>query len=173
MALPNYDFDMVKMIRQLLGKPHRRPVREAWLKACLMGLRSIHDKFIAFTDAKADEIKYNGQTLVMEKMLQAKFGLGISITNNIGSIDGLFIGDGNDIQGYWGDGSDVITYIDTVYNVALYNFTVNVPAGVVFVQSEMEAFIRKYKMYGTTFNIVQDVSFAGCFQAILDYGAGI
>lgn len=154
MALPNYDFDMVKMIRQLLGKPYRMPVREAWLNACLKGLRAIHDKFITFTDAKLDEVKYNGQTFVMENMLQAKFGAGITITNNIGSLNGLFVGDGDDISNYWGDGTDINAYVDTAYSVALFSFTVNVPSAIVFVQSEMEAFIRKYKMYGTTFNIV-------------------
>jgi hypothetical protein len=154
MPLTNYDFDFTKMIRMILGPIWRQSKRVAWLTAGLAGLRKIHDDFIAFTDAKMEEVKYNSQTFVLEKALIAKFGDGIYITNNIGSIDGLFVGDGSDISNYIGDGPDTDTYIDIVYDVALFNFTVNVPSSIVFVTSEMEAFVRKYKLIGTTFNIV-------------------
>jgi hypothetical protein len=154
MALPGYDIDFKKMVKLLLPALLRKPVRVAWLTASFKGLRAIHDNFLAFTDAKMDEVKYNGQTFIMEKMLEAKFGPGITITNNINSLDGLFVGDGNDVSSFIGSGNDTDTYIDIIYTVDVYNFTVSVPSAIVFVQSEMEAYIRKYKMFGTTFNIV-------------------
>jgi len=154
MPIPSYDFDFETMVRLLLGSIWRKTKRVAWLKAGLKGLRAVHDEFLSFTNSKMDDVKYNGQTFIMEKMLQSKFGAGITITNNIGSIDGLFVGTGVDISNFIGDGADINTYIDTQYNVALYNFTVRVPSAITFVQSEMEAYIKKYKLLGTTFNIV-------------------
>src|SRR5690349_21656679 len=142
MALPGYDINFERMIKLLLPSLLRKPVRVAWLKACFKSLHVIHDKFISFTNAKMDEVKYNGQTFVMEKLLQAKFGPGIYITNNVSSLDGLFIGDGNDVGSFVGDGNDVSSYIDIQYSVVLFNFTVNVPGAIVFVQSEMESYIK-------------------------------
>lgn len=154
MGLSGYDIDFYKMISQLLGKILRRPVRIAWLSACFKGLRSLHDKFLAFTDAKMDEVKYNGQTFIMEKMLQAKFGAGITISNNIESLDNLLWGDGADATSFIGEAADIEGYISEEYDPPIYNFTVSVPAAIVFVQSEMEAWINKYKMFATTYNIV-------------------
>ena len=116
MALPGYDIDFYKMISQLLGKLFRKPVRIAWLLACLKGLRAIHDKFLAFTNSKLDEVKYNGQTFVMEKMLQAKFGAGITITNNTGALDNLLWGDGSDVSSYIGDAADIDSFISESYD---------------------------------------------------------
>jgi hypothetical protein len=154
MALVSHSINFSKMITQLLGNLHRRPKRIAWLKACLKPLQSIHAKFILFTDGKFNEIKYNGQTFVLEQLLRNQFGAGIFITNNPESLDGLTIGGGNDLGSSIGSGFDFGGAIGVSFSVALFDFTVHVPASVVFVQSEMEAVVRKYKMFGTTFNIV-------------------
>jgi hypothetical protein len=154
MPLVSHSFNFAKMITWLLGNLHRRPRRIAWLKACLKPLQSIHAKFIAFTDSKFNEIKYNGQTFVLEQLLRKQFGAGIYIINNSASLGGLTIGDGNDWSSSIGSGFDFGGAIGVSFSVALFDFTIHVPASVVFVQSEMEAVVRKYKMFGTTFNIV-------------------
>lgn len=154
MALPSYDIDFRKLVGQLLGFILKKTKRIAWLSAVLKPLRNLHDEFLSFTDLKAYEVKWNGQTIKLEKLLQDKFGGGITITNNSGSIDSLTIGDGVDFGGHWGEAADVDSYIGEDYNPALTSFTVNVPGSIVFVQSEMEAWINKYKMFGTTYNIV-------------------
>jgi len=156
MPLTNHDINFLTMVTQLLGTPTRKPIRIAWLTACFKGLRSVHDKFLAFTNAKLEEVKYNGQAFVMEKMLHAVFGPGIYVVTNIGSLDGLTIGAGIDWSGSIGEGTDYGGAIGESYTVAAFSFTVHVPIAIVFVQSEMESWIRKYKLFGTTFNIVID-----------------
>lgn len=154
MALPSYDIDLRKLVGQLLGSLLKKDKRVAWLTAIAKPLRDLHDQFLSFTTLKAYEVKWNGQTIVLEKLLQDKFGSGITITNNSSSLDSLLIGDGVDVGGNWGDGPDIDSYIGEDYEPALFNFTVNVPGAIVFVESEMEAWINKYKLFGTTYNIV-------------------
>lgn len=154
MALPSYDIDFRKLVGQLLGSLLKKSKRIAWLTAALKPLRNLHDEFLAFSSLKVYEVKWNGQTIKLEKLLQDKFGSGITITNNSQNLDEFIIGDGTDEGSYWGDGPDVESYIGESYNPALFNFTVNVPGSIVFVQSEMEAWIKKYKLFGTTYNIV-------------------
>lgn len=154
MALPGYDIDFRKLVGQLLGSLLKKSKRIAWLTAGLKPLRNLHDEFLTFSNLKVYEVKWNGQTIKLEKLLQDKFGSGITITNNSQNLDEFIIGDGTDEGSYWGDGPDVESYIGTSYNPALFNFTVNVPGSIVFVQSEMEAWINKYKLFGTTYNIV-------------------
>lgn len=154
MALPSYDIDFKKLVGQLLGFVLKKTKRVAWLTAVLKPLRNLHDEFIAFSNLKHYEVKWNGQTIKLEKLLQDKFGGGITIINNSENLDSMTFGDGVDGGGYWGDGTDNGDYIGADYNPALTNFTVEVPGAIVFVQSEMEAWITKYKMYGTTYNIV-------------------
>lgn len=154
MALPSYNIDFRKMVGQLLGSLLKRSKRIAWLTAALKPLRNLHDEFLSFSNLKLYEVKWNGQTIKLEKLLQDKFGSGITITNNSQNLDEFVIGDGTDEGSYWGDGADVESYIGENYDPALFNFTVNVPGSIVFVQSEMEAWINKYKLFGTTYNIV-------------------
>lgn len=154
MALPSYDIDFKKMVQQLLGTLLRKTKRVAWLTAVLKPLRNLHTEFVSFRNEKAYEVKWNGQTIVLESMLRDKFGSGITIVNNSTALDSLTIGEGVDVGGFIGDGSDFGGYIGENYSPALTNFTVNVPGSITFVQSEMEAWINKYKMFGTTYNIV-------------------
>jgi hypothetical protein len=137
----------------MLGMLHRPGVkRNAWLKALLKPFEVIHNKFLVFTDARLDEVSYNGQTFVLEQMLISKFGAGIYITNNVSTLDSNVIGAGSDWSDAIGAGSDFNGGIGVSYAPTLYDFTVNVPGSIIFVQSEMEAWIRKYN--GNSFNIV-------------------
>jgi hypothetical protein len=154
MPLVSHNIDFEKLISNLLGTLHRKPIRIAWLKALLKPFETIHSLFLSFTNEKMEEVKYNGQTFIMEKMLQHYFGSGIYITNNLGSYDGMTIGTGDDWSSGIGSGFDFTGGIGESFEPAPYDFTVHVPASIVFVESEMEARVRKYKLFGTTFNIV-------------------
>ena len=152
MPLISHAINFEKLITQLLGNLHRKTIRIAWLAALYKPLESIHTKFLTFTDAKWEEIKYNGQTFVLEQMLITRFGDGIYIENNLGNDDGNVIGTDNDWVDSIGSGFDFFGGIGETYEVALFDFTVYVPGAVVFVQSEMEAWIKKYT--SNSFNIV-------------------
>jgi len=152
MPLVSYNIDFPKLIQQLLGGIHRKSVRVAWLKAILKPLEQIHNRWLEFSNAKWEEMKYNGQTFILEQMLIARFGAGITITNNLGNDDSNVIGDGSDWSDSIGSGSDFNGGIGETYTVVINDFTVNVPNTITFVESEMEAWIRKYN--SNNFNIV-------------------
>lgn len=152
MPLISHSINFEKLITQLLGKMHRQPKRIAWLMALFKPFETVHDKFIEYTDAKWEEIKYNGQTFVLEQMLIARFGEGIYIVNNLGEITGITIGAGEDWVDSIGAGADFVGGIDISFSPVAFDFTVNVPAAVVFVESEMIAWIKKYN--SNSFNIV-------------------
>jgi len=154
MGLPSYDIDFEKMVGHLLGFVLKKTKRIAWLTAATKPLRSIHDDFLAYTNLKAYEVKWNGQTIKLEKLLQDKFGPGITVTNNTAALDALTIGDGIDVGRNIGTDLDVDSYIGADYTPDLYNFTVRVPGSISFVQSEMQAWINKYKLFATTYNII-------------------
>lgn len=154
MALINYDIDFNDEVRQLCGYIHRKTKRVAWLAACAKPLRALHDLFLAFSSDKGYELKWSGQTIILEQLLRERFGDGIFITNNVLELNGAFVGEGSDTGFYVGEGSDQSQFIDVTYNISDVNFIVNVPGTITFIQSEMEAWINKYKMFGTTYKIV-------------------
>lgn len=154
MALVNYDIDFKDMVGQLCGYIHRKTVRVAWLTGALKPLRTLHDIFLTFSTAKGYEVKWNGQTIVLERLLRDRFGDGIFITNHVVEVNGAFVGEGDDTAFFVGERNDQSQYIDISYNIDQVNFTVNVPAAISFVQSELEAWINKYKLFGTTYEIV-------------------
>ena len=154
MPLPSYDIDFTKMIKQCLAIVLRKSKTISWLNACLKALRTVHDDFLSFTSSKLTEIKYNGQTFILQQLLINKFGAGIYITNNQNSSNGFFIGSGTDISAFIATKSDVRSFIDTSYSVSQYSFTVHVSASITFVMSELVGYVNQYKMYGTTFNVV-------------------
>lgn len=154
MALVNYDIDFKKLVQHLVGNVLRKTKRVAWLTAVLKPLRNLHYEFILFHDEKVYEAKWNGQTIKLQNLLIDKFGVGIYITNNVLELNGAFIGVGNDNGFSIGEGTDNSQFIDVTYSITGKSFTVYVPVAIVFTQSEMEAFINKYKMFGTTYEIV-------------------
>ncbi len=155
MALPNYTIDFEKMIKQLLGYLLRVVKRVAWLKACLKPLQTIHTTFLNYTQAVVNEIKWNGQTIKLEQLLIQKFGAGITITTNTVLIDGLFVADAIDVRSIIGaELKEGALIYDGIVSIAQFNFTVYVPISITFSQTEMIAFIEKYKMFGVTYNIV-------------------
>ncbi len=154
MALSSYSLDFLKMIKQLLGYLLRKAKRIAWLKACLKPLQTIHDSFLNYTQIVVDEIKWNGQTIKLEQLLIQEFGAGIYITTNSISNDGLYIGESPDLRSTIGSTVDGALIYDGVGAISQYSFTINVPAVIVFSAAEMLGYVNKYKMFGTTYNIV-------------------
>lgn len=137
-----------------MGTIHRKTKRVAWLTASMKNLSDTHDRFLAYADQKSYEIKFNGQTIILEQLLIEKFGNGIYITNNLLELNGAFVGEGADTAFFVGEGDDNSQFIDETYSVDAKSFIVNVPSSITFVTSEMQAYINKYKMYGTTYEIV-------------------
>ncbi len=154
MALINYDIDFKKMVQQLVGYILRKVIRVAWLTACLKVVRNIHDDVVASVTMWLYDVKWNGQTIKLQELLIDKFGEGIYIVNNILEKNGAFVGEGLDNGFYVGENNDNSQHIDVTYSIEGKSFTVYVPVALVFTMSEMVALINKYKMFGTTYEIV-------------------
>jgi len=153
--MANYSIDFKKLISISLPRRRRTPIRISWIAALLQPMQDLYAKFLAFKTVTDYELKWNGQVIKLEKLLQDQFGSGIYITSRDPiSLTGLYLGDGEDIVSSIGDNSDVDSFIDEDYNFQLFNFTVHVPSSISFVQSEMEAWINKYVAYWANYNIV-------------------
>jgi hypothetical protein len=154
MALSSYNIDFKKVVTMLLAGIWRRVRRIAWLTAALKPLANIHERFISIVNAKREEVKWNGQTILLQALLVRKFGGGITIVNHILELNGAFVGEDQDTSFFVGQNNDNEQYIDVTYSIEGYNFTVYVPSSISFVPTQMAAYINKYKMFGTTYNII-------------------
>lgn len=157
MAIKSYDIDFKKIIVWLLPSFYRKPVWVAWLHALLGKLRAIHVAFVAFVHTKKDEIKWNGQTIVLEQLLILKYGSGIYITSVSNDVFPFYVRDVNNVQNpfiYNVNNQDNPT-VNQVngYNLDGVNFVVHVPVLIPFNLNEMTALINKYRLFGTKFSI--------------------
>ncbi len=158
MALKSYNFDLKKLIVWMLPSFYRKPKWVAWIYALLAKVRAIHTEFVAFIAIKKDEIKWNGQTIVLEQFLILKYGSGIYITSVTNEVFPFYVYEVNNVL------NPFVYPINNVlnpmanevnsYNLDGVNFIVHVPAIITFNTDEMTALINKYRLFGTTFSIV-------------------
>lgn len=158
MALKSYNFDFKKLITWMLPSFYRKPVWVAWPHALLAKIRAIHIEFVAFIATKKDEIKWNGQTIVLEQLLILKYGSGIYITSEVNDVFPFYVYDVNNVlnpfvYGVNNENNPMVNSVNS-YNLDGVNFIVHVPAIITFNQDEMTALINKYRLFGTTFSIV-------------------
>lgn len=156
--MDRYIFDFRKLITWLHESFTRKTKEVAWLYSSMKLLRDIHDQFIAFGNLKKDEIKYNGQTIKLERLLISKYGGGIFITNNQNTnIEPLIAYEANDPQNEHAyeanEPENVYAYEADAANLGDTNFTINVPAAISFDEDEMRATVNRYKLYGKTYDI--------------------
>lgn len=156
MSLVSYDIDFDKWISDNLHPERRKPKRIALLKALAKRIRDIHAEFVSVQSEESDKAQWAGLTILLERLLQLKFGSGIVIVN-VGSSSAVqieFEADNisnpvtleaaaftNPINGEAGEG------------VLGSSFVVQVPAATVFNQDEMKAVINKYLIHYKTYTI--------------------
>jgi len=158
MAIKNYNFSFKKLIAWLFPSFYRTPVRISWLNALLFKIRAIHTYFIAFIAQKKEEIKWNGQTIILERFLILKYGSGIYITTELNDVYPFYLYNVNNVLNPFvypvNNLANPMAYPANSYQLNNVSFIVHVPVIITFNVDEMTAFITKYKLFGTTFSIV-------------------
>lgn len=155
--MTKYAINFYNLVSDLLPSFLRNTLKLAWLYSCAVVLRNLHYTFELWGAARKEELKWNGQTIVLEHFLRAKYANNsIRIENLLADTNGTFIGTDEDAAWYIGQDGDNTAFIGTTYNAGIENFIVYVPAGLAYDPNEMRLQIDRYKLYGTTFTIIEE-----------------
>lgn len=152
------DTDMLG--KQMLPPFLRKDKMLAWVRVLLAEVGVLNTLLLNYRTATRDAISYNGQTMVLEAALNARYedaAGGIYIQNDAGINSYVFYGSEN--QGSWGYtyfGSEpeepTYTYFGSE-SVQDYDFIVMVPAATTYNESEMRGYVNNYRIAGKTFSI--------------------
>jgi hypothetical protein len=156
----NIDFDI--LINRNLPTWKSLPKVRAWLRCLIKPLVRLYYDFLDYREAVLLEISYNGQTMVLERMLNINFpntNSSIFIENTSNSLPSSYLyylhedqeappiyykSENIDDEGY--------LYFESEYQQT-YDFIVWVPSSLVFNQTEMRAKIDLYKIAGKRYII--------------------
>lgn len=153
----NIDYSIAS--ERLLSPDKRTPKMLAWLSALALPLQQKHDEiFTVYMPDVLQRTHWNGQTIVLEAVLDKLLGItGTYIESNNNPNNVFFIGTKEDPDTSYitipGEEED---YIGLVNDLNIYDFTVYLPA-VDFNDENIRrttSIVKKYKLYGTTFNIL-------------------
>ena len=155
--MDKYNIDFKKLIEWLLPVLKCKPVFISWLYAHLKYLRQLLNNFIAWGAEKKDEISWNGQTIVLKNLLIQKFGAGIWIENILREkryVFGWPIHDTRNVNYFTiYNSNNPILYEHGVVLPDQISFIVHVPDTLIYDEVQMQAYIDKYKMLGTNYEI--------------------
>lgn len=154
----DFNFNISKFIRDLVPISLRKDRLLDWLKSCVKAIDVLKLDLVSYTDDTRDRLKYNGQTISLQNLLASKFGQGISITNSNSGVSPFYLYPSGDSRNssVFNSNSLENPFIYPVNTVDLdaVDFVVEVPANIVFDESEMTASIREYTLYSRTFKIL-------------------
>lgn len=164
----DFDFHLFNLVPTFL----RKPVRMAWLKVFLSQLKWLHQQFLSFRIVANREATYNGQVMVLERMLNLNYydediwasppdptAAGhIYIDHTLDNLPSNYIFFNSESQ------EPLYIYNDSeaeppvfVYSQQEYYsqvaFNVMVPVALTFNQDEMRARIDKYVIAGFNYQI--------------------
>jgi hypothetical protein len=158
-----YDIDFVKHVTSLLERKRRIMQPIDWVMSLLKPITVIHADFLAFRTLTLNEMAYTSQTIVLEYVLNLKLNAGgteIFITNHFTSSPSVYTGhldEAGFLQniGHLDEGGSpvYIGHLDEYVDIS-YDFTVNVPAALVYDLNELLALVNKYKPIGKRYNVI-------------------
>jgi len=155
----NFNFDITNLITQYLPSYKRKIVRINWLVVLASYFKQIHTEFLSHFTTVKNEMKWDGRTILLERVLQDRFQIpSLTITNNDLTI--------NPLLGYPCPNTDnVISYApnDPQSPIAYgpditlesYGFTIRVPIGSTYDESELRAVVKRYQIGSSNFNIIE------------------
>jgi hypothetical protein len=153
-----YDINFGNVSNLLLPPSKRKPKIKAWLRALLQPLQGLRDDI--FVTYKADilkRIKYTGQTIVLESILNDFYSITndpfIYIENVTKDNFNAYVGAGSETEMFVGNDGFTNSYIGTTYTIEDTNFIIHVPVGLVFVEAELRDLVDSIKPYGTNYTI--------------------
>lgn len=160
-----YFINWIKWAFDLLPALLRQTVMLAYVRVLLFPLRYVNDNFTAFAAEATRQTHYNSQTIVLEYILNRRYGLllagrKIYIDNTGNHLPRLFSFYKNTGQpalgtSYYkaaGHGPMFTSYYRSAYALE-YDFTVMIPVEVSYDADEVKAIVSRYKEAGKRFNI--------------------
>lgn len=154
--MTSYNVDWNELVTIMLHPERRTPRRISFLKALVKRIRDVHSEFVESHASNKDKLKWNGQTILLQRLLQIKYGSGITIENLNQSLNVQieFESDnlGNPITEQSPEFSNP-TNAQAGDGVLGVGFKVNVPGGILFSESEMRAVINEYIIGYKTYQI--------------------
>jgi hypothetical protein len=152
-----FKINFQQLINDLLPSFLRRSGQVYWLFSCSKALRNIHDKFISWGQNRKNDLKWNGQTIVLEHFLRNRYSDNrIRIENLYKDTSGAFVGSDGDASWHIGVEGESSSFVGTSYSVETDNFKVYVPIGLIYDPDEMRKQIDRYKLYATKFSIIEE-----------------
>jgi len=148
--------------------------RMSWLTVLLKGLQDIHDEFLLWRDDVNRRATFNGQVMVLERMLNLTYftediwasPVDVTASGHIyieqvaGTVENTaiwYLSEGQATVQVWGYLSEGISGVPSWYlseQTSSVSFNVMVPVALVFNEPEMRARIDKYVIAGFNYNIV-------------------
>lgn len=158
--MSKYDVDFEKLIAEILPPKKRKPVRIAFIFRLLSWFRRIQLEFIAVYNELSYQATITSQVIVFEGHLVDQFGVGITITTNeIPQVSSVVVSSSDDGQGGAITSSEQSEFDSSVRSdseaFGAYNFTVNVPLSLSADLDQMRSIIDRYKVPGSTYNIIE------------------
>lgn len=153
--------DIDKLILRLLPVDLQKPKLFAFVRALLSGFMTIHTQFLAFRTDSNNRAKLNGQTQILENLLNRRIASAtnlIRILNNSLRLDAVYLFNQPELQpdvfvSNSAEG-DPLFLSNATEGDNLYDFLVQVPAVVsALEQSQIRAIVNQYKIATKSFEI--------------------
>ena len=155
----NWNVDFLKLTTLYLSSLKRRNIRVRWLYALLRAIRDIHAQFITYATGVQDEMKWNGQFIKLQRLLQLKFGAGIVIVNQDftekKTIAYPVADERNIISSAVADTSNQISTEAATGFITSVGFIVQVPVAITLDEEAMKALINYYQIGSSEYSIVR------------------
>ncbi|WP_107039978.1 hypothetical protein [Brumimicrobium mesophilum] len=154
-------FDVNNIVENNISPRLRKVFTLAFFKACASPLVVSFSTFYQFYEDKKYELLFNGQVIYLEHLLNDQFdniNRGIYITDAPQQADQIVLYNENEnneetvIFNIPENEPPIVTY-NYSEMLAWPDFIVNIPSSVVFNQTQLKAYVNKYKLAGKNYII--------------------
>ncbi|MDJ1494148.1 hypothetical protein QNI19_14485 [Cytophagaceae bacterium DM2B3-1] len=154
--------DIQKFILRLLPVDLQKPGNYAYIRAFLQPFVTIHAAFLAYRIDSNGRAKLNGQTQILENLLNRTFPSAtnlIKIVNSSLRLDAVYLFNEPELQpevfvSNIAEGDDELYLVKSTEGTNLYDFIVQVPAAMSALErSQIRSIVSKYKIATKTFEI--------------------
>ena len=151
------NFDAKKIITLFLPSNKRTNLRVRWLFAILKPLRDVHVLFLSYVAGVKEEMKWNGQLILLQRYLNLKYGSGIIIENQDFQQKGILgypCPDERNVTGYDAENfNNPLCFGADEGFLSSVGFIVKVPSAIIFDHNEMRATIDFYQIGSSDYEI--------------------
>ncbi len=158
----NFDLNIYKLISDALPTFLRGLINTAWLQALAQPIKKLHEVFKSFVTEIDERLKWNGQTIFLQELLELRYGEGIVIKNqNLNARPFYVFGsaDNRNPQVFEvGDKRNPVANVVNHFDPLAVDFIIEIPADILLEDheyDEMAALVKEYKLYSKRFKIIK------------------